>query len=344
MEAAAVVPRSGQPLISVGQMREVLAHFGVDITKADEQGHTPLFTAAGEGKTSLVAALLAAGSDPDETQQGTALSPLLIAILCGHVDVVRQLLSHGADVNREVSGESLLHWSGKGHRDCDDECVRVLLKAGADIHRGDYLGRTPLHKMALHDSVVATRLLLEAGADPNRANDEGWTALHSAMCRRYAAFGGEETLQCLIKAGGDVNRVDEQGRSPLDKAIYYGRRSCLWILLRAGATVNMAKLLLEIRPIAFTDANKYAYGTQNTDEVKLQLFNYQSSYITSAARYVDKLAAAGGYENLVRTYRQVLTAPRHGCVTRYLRQRFGRDAPHDVAVLVLEFWKPPGGP
>lgn len=46
----------------------------------------------------------------------------------------------------------------------------------------------------------------------------------------------------------------------------------------------------------------------------------------------------------MRTYRQVLTAPRRGCLTRYLRQRFGRDAPHDVAVHVLEYWKPPGGP
>ena len=60
-------------------------------------------------------------------------------------------------------------------------------------------------------------------------------------------------------------------------------------------------------------------------------------------RYIDKVVAAGGYEHLVRTYRRVLTAPR-GCLTRYLRQRFGRDAPHDVAVHVLEYWKPPGGP
>ena len=60
-------------------------------------------------------------------------------------------------------------------------------------------------------------------------------------------------------------------------------------------------------------------------------------------RYLDKVVAAGGYEHLVRTYRRVLTAPR-GCLTRYLRQRFGRDAPHDVAVHVLEYWKPPGGP
>ena len=63
----------------------------------------------------------------------------------------------------------------------------------------------------------------------------------------------------------------------------------------------------------------------------------------SSWRYIDKVVAAGGYEHLVRTYRRVLTAPR-GCLTRYLRQRFGRDAPHDVAVHVLAFWKAPGGP
>ena len=263
------------------------------------------------------------------------------------------LLSCGADVNRELGlqEETPLHHAGGSHRDQGEECVRLLLKAGADVHHGDLLGRTPLHKMARHDKVAATRLLLEAGADPNRADEEGWTALHSAVYRRYAAFGGEETLQCLIKAGGDVNRVNEQGRSPLDNALYYGRRSCLWILLRAGATVDMAKLLLEIQPVAFTDAKSYARlqrGARATDggdsELMFRIFKEQSSHIESAFRYVDKLAVAGGYENLVRKYRQVLTAPRHGCVTRYLRQRFGRDAPHDVAVLVLEFWKPPGGP
>ena len=342
-------PHPGRPFVYVDDMRAclraVLAHFGVDVTKVDERGCTPLFTAAGEGKTALVAGLLAAGSDPNETQQDTDLNPLTIAISCGHVHIVRMLISCGADVNRELGlqEETPLHHAGGSNRDQGEECVRLLLKAGADVHRKDFLGRPPLHRMASHDFVTATRLLLEAGADPNDADEGGNAALHAAVERRHAAFGGEETLQCLIKAGGDVNRVDERGRSPLDNALYYGRRSCLRVLLRAGATVDMAKLL-EIRTIAFTDAKKWAYGRKVHDEVKLRYFKEQVSHISSTVRYVDKLAAAGGYENLVRTYRQVLTAPRHGCVTRYLRQRFGRDAPHDVAVHVLEFWKPPGGP
>jgi ankyrin repeat protein len=350
MEAAAVVPRPGQPLISVGQMREVLAHFGVDINDVDESEYAVLHYAAMDGKTSLVAGLLAAGSDVDQRVEGRGLTPLHLAGGAGHAGVIRQLLSHGADINSvDSNGQTPLH----GMMGCAcEESVRMLLKAGADVHRADRWGDTPLHYAARSNEAVTTRLLLEAGADPNGADDQGWTALHHAVYRRPNAFGGEEIIQCLIKAGGDVNRVDEQGRSPLDNAVLYGRRSCLWILLRAGATVDMAKLLLEVQPDAFTDANKYArefpspgIPTDGGDsETKLRIFKQESSHISSAFRYVDKLAAAGGYENLVRTYRQVLTAPRRGCVTRYLRQRFGRDAPHDVAVLVLEFWKPPGGP
>ncbi|KAH8075135.1 all-trans-retinol 13,14-reductase [Aureococcus anophagefferens] len=93
----------------------------------------------------------------------------------------------------------------------------------------------------------------------------------------------------------------------------------------------MAKLLLEIRPIGFTEANKYAYDRcfRNTDEVKLQIFKEQGSYIESAWRYVDKIAAASGYENLVRKYRQVLTAP---ATARHASASARRDAPHDVAL------------
>ena len=95
----------------------------------------------------------------------------------------------------------------------------------------------------------------------------------------------------------------------------FDERRTLAVLLEAGATVDME----ELSPIP------------------------RSTRRAKKWRYLDKVVAAGGYEHLVRTYRRVLTAPR-GCLTRYLRQRFGRDAPHDVAVHVLEYWKPPGGP
>ena len=69
---------------------------------------------------------------------------------------------------------------------------------------------------------------------------------------------------------------------------------------------------------------------------------YRCEENESAFRYMDRVQAAGGYDQLVRTYRRVLTAPR-SCLVQYLELRFGRPAPADLVPVVLEFWKPPGG-
>ena len=155
------------------------------------------------------------------------------------------------------------------------------------------------------------RLLLEAGCKVDVKGEAGSEPLHVA-----AENGADETIRCLLAFGADVNSVGGSLGTPINAALEHsGERSTLAVLLEAGATVDMQ------------DLNLIARTKKRTEKW----------------RYLDKVVAAGGYEHLVRTYRRVLTAPR-GCLTRYLRQRFGRDAPHDVAVHVLEYWKPPGGP
>ena len=345
MEGSAVVPPAGGSWIHADTVRRLLTQLRVDIDKQDAKGRTLLHWQALSGHTSMVAALLAAGGavDPRNHEGST---PLHMAASRNQFGVMHQLLSHGADINSK-SAEDLtpLHYAVHVR---GAEAVRLLLKAGADAHRGDGRGCTPLHHVVKLYDVTVTRLLLEAGADPNRVDHSGKTALHDAVVdrqRRWTAASEQtnlvkrcETLRCLIKSGGDVNRVDtEVGYSPLHFALYFGHRPCLWVLLRAGATVDMDKI---------REVESRAFASEIKSRGEMHVKNVMGLYlcIKSAFRYVDKLAAAGGYENLVRTYRQVLTAPRRGCLTRYLRQRFGRDAPHDVAVLVLEFWKPPGGP
>jgi ankyrin repeat protein len=69
-------------------------------------------------------------------------SPLFLASMSGHCDVVKYLLSSGADINRcDVWGQSpLFVASEKGH--CD--VVKCLLSSGADINLRDEGGRSPL--------------------------------------------------------------------------------------------------------------------------------------------------------------------------------------------------------
>ena len=346
MEGSAEEPPAGGPWMHADTVRRLLTQLRVDIDKQDAHGRTLLHWQVLSGNTSMVAALLAAGGAVDpRTHEGN--TPLHMAASRNQSGIMHQLLSHGADINSKSAKDlTPLHYAAHAR---GAEAVRLLLKAGADAHRGDSGGRTPLHHVVKLYDVPFTRLLLEAGADPNRVDHSGKTALHHTVGPRQPRWTAAseqtdivkrcETLRCLIKSGGDVNRVDTYGCLPLHIALYFGHRPCLWVLLRAGATVDMDKII-KIQPRAFTAAYK-----DTEDEAPLPLnVVHLLECLESAFRYVKKLDAAGGYESLVRTYRQVLTAPRHGCLTRYLRQRFGRDAPHDVAVHVLAFWKPPGGP
>jgi len=332
MEGSAVVPRPAQASwIHADTVRELFRIFQVDVDKPHANGATPLHCAASMGNNSMVAALLAAGSAVDP-RDPNGLTPLHAAASWGHVEVTHLLLSHGANIDSQTAGGlTPLHYAARNNRSA---AVRLLLKAGADANDGERLGITPLHCAARSNEAVTTQLLLQANGDPNLGDSRGRTALHYALDensggRTAAKYDKRcETLRCLIEAGADVNRVDYQRFSPLLHALYYDRRSCLWVLLRAGATLDMDKI---------NDDLGRCRGSPNDPDKSVD-------HMGSSFRYIEKVIAAGGYENLVRTYRQVLTAPRRGCLTRYLRQRFGRDAPHDVTVHVLEFWKLPGGP
>jgi ankyrin repeat protein len=61
---------------------------------------TPLYVAANNGYTDVVAVLVRAGAAVDQGAVDTGATPLCAAAQKGHADVVRVLLEAGADVNR----------------------------------------------------------------------------------------------------------------------------------------------------------------------------------------------------------------------------------------------------
>ena len=308
------------PLVRADAVREILAHFQVDVHQADQDGDTLLHTAAREMNTSMVAALLAMGS----VDRGGAGGDYGIhhAAMTGCVEIARLLIDAGGDPSVRAWHEMTpLHLAADlGHV----EVARFLIAAGANIHCEDDIDRsTPLFMTIYQDRVEVARLLLEAGARTDVKNEDGREPLHIA-----ALHGANETIKCLLSFDAEVNAVDTVGRTPLYYALKSSMRRTLAVLLGAGAVIDLD---------SFKDAPRNE-KFEHYPSRKSKRRNRRSAW-----RYLDKVVAAGGYEHLVRTYRRVLTAPR-GCLTRYLRQRFGRDAPHDVAARILEFCKPPGGP
>ncbi len=176
----------------------LLGH-GADANKAAAAGGPkPFATACMTGSTSAVVAMLRFGARAD-LDAGLVLS-------CGegHVDTVKVLLAHGA----QIAGNETAMASAcvGGHYDV----VRVLLDTGqpnvdvnAKVGEG---GATPLVAAAREGRVSVVKLLLQQPdirVDETCADDDGGVTALIAACH----FGHKEIAALLLAHGADVNKV-----------------------------------------------------------------------------------------------------------------------------------------
>jgi ankyrin repeat protein len=102
-----------------------------------------LHSASLEGKTNVVDYLLDANVFPSPNEAGTTMvTPLSMAIIRGHLEVVKTLLMRGAHVNisDSIRGVTALHWAAdKG----DMNIINVLCEYNCDANARDSSDRTP---------------------------------------------------------------------------------------------------------------------------------------------------------------------------------------------------------
>jgi ankyrin repeat protein len=158
----------------------------------------------------------------------TGATPLALAIVGRHWDVVDALVAGGGDINerKELDG-TWLNWAVAEN---DTDRVRRLLTYGArtDISGDDeYL---PLEQAVNRDQLEVLQLLLAAGANPNVVRPGHMPPLHLAASRGYDRIAAE-----LVAAGADVRRVHE-GWTPLRIAQYRRHTAVQHVLLEGGAT------------------------------------------------------------------------------------------------------------
>src|SRR3954447_26447896 len=105
---------------------------------------------------------------------------LHLAAFFGKPEAARILLEAGASVSavtRNDLANQPLHAAAAGR---PIEVSRELVAAGADVNATQHGGYTPLHEAAQHGDVELVELLLSAGADPSIALPDGTTPAHLA--------------------------------------------------------------------------------------------------------------------------------------------------------------------
>jgi len=160
---------------------ETLIDAGADINLPDWQSFTPLHLAAKHNLPAMAQILIEKGADlnprsKDKGYMGYGMwTPLAIACLRENEDVAKVLLDGGADPNiGSADGTMPLHYAAEKGK---TELVRALISNGADVNAQNTSSKkTPLMEAANRRQKEVINILLENGADASLKNIYGSTA------------------------------------------------------------------------------------------------------------------------------------------------------------------------
>jgi len=138
------------------------------------------------------------------------------------------------------NGERLRRYSSRNESDA----VKKLLLRKCDVNTADGEGTTSLHYCSEYNrpdmiNILSSPPTPSSSSMPHQlvvdAKDRyGWTPLHSA-----AFQGNISCVELLLKLNANVNVVNNQGKSALHLAATQGRSAICALLLEKGADINL---------------------------------------------------------------------------------------------------------
>ncbi|XP_030756084.1 ankyrin repeat domain-containing protein 17 isoform X3 [Sitophilus oryzae] len=229
----------------VGTVRKLLTE-GRSVHETSEEGESLLSLAcsagyfelaqhirnSAENAEDLKRVLLAMHANVEDRGIKGECTPLMEAASAGHLDIVRLLIHHGADVNAQsTSGNTpLMYACAGGHT----EVVEFLLENGAHVEDHNENGHTPLMEAASAGHVGLAKILLMHGAGINTHSNEFKESALTLACYK----GHLDMVRFLLEAGADQEHKTDEMHTALMEASMDGHVEVARLLLDSGAQVQ----------------------------------------------------------------------------------------------------------
>jgi len=216
---------------------------GADWGLKDLEGRMVVDVAAQAGRVDVLLRLEQAGAKVDWRSTDLHSAALLEAVKRQDAEGVRRAIAGGARTNlqeKDTQRTPLMLACLDGHADI----VRLLLDAQADPHEHTKRDEYPLTNAVVRGHTEAVRALLEAGAETTLQYEPRSVPSGKHNCvipSRFSpladavAGGHAEITELLLAAGADPNAVSRHGDSPLLAAVTSRHFDLARRLLAAGA-------------------------------------------------------------------------------------------------------------
>ncbi|CAA2942820.1 E3 ubiquitin- ligase KEG [Olea europaea subsp. europaea] len=197
-------------------MRELLLA-GADPNAVDDDGESVLHRAIAKKYIDCAIVILENGGCKSMgIVNSRHLTPLHLCVTTWNVAVVKRWaelasaeeIANAIDIPCSV-GTALCMAAAlkKDHESEGRELVRILLAAGADPTAQDAQhAHTALHTAAMVNDIELVKIILEAGVDVNTRNVQNTLPLHVALAR-----GSKSCVGLLLSAGANCNLQDDDG-------------------------------------------------------------------------------------------------------------------------------------
>jgi len=171
-----------------------------------------LFDASVRGDTKAAMLALVAQAEPN-CCNADGLTPLMMAVVGGHVEVAKLLITSGSKVNATPCpwGLSALGLAAaQGHV----PLTELLLQWKAETNVCASTGKAPLSRASASGHVQVCTALVEHCADPDAFDAAGVTAAMLAAESEHP-----EVLKLLLRCRASVSKVDHRCRSALTRVL-----------------------------------------------------------------------------------------------------------------------------